>query len=255
MVGAECGHLGNDFNELLTGDDIGTNTNLVSCFGDVVDGKGIRLSILFHKDVGLRRGCRTVGGEGDGGDIRAAFNVGIQRRAVIHAANHVGICQQNVRLGGVLQQVQSAAQLIQLADGALGDALVGIGRQNMQAAVLAVQIPFLAVGKVIHQGTVVLLDQYADIVDVGVDHIGQGKVYQTVAAAKGDGCHVAVMGQSAQFFGAVDLGKDNAHHLLFHAACLLYTIALGAMTVPEEMVLWWPTTAMPHSSAGHSSRS
>ena len=152
---------------------------------------------------------------GQHGDVAAAGDVILQGGAIVDVAHHVGVGQQDIGGGGDgLQIVQGVAQLVQFAPAAAGiGVLGGEGGQQLEAAVLAVQVPLLAVAQVVHQGVVVLLDQHAHVEDAGVDHIGQREVHQAVTSAEGDGGHVPVLSEGVQRVG-VQIRKDNTSH--FH---------------------------------------
>ena len=59
----------------------------------------------------------------------------------------------------------------------------------MQDAVLANQIPLAPGAKMIHQGMIILVYHNGNIVNAGMGHAGQDKIYDTVTAGKGDGSH------------------------------------------------------------------
>ena len=49
---------------------------------------------------------------------------------------------------------------------------VAVGRQDIEAALLAVQVPGLAVAEMVHQGLIVGTGDDADLGDAGVDQVG-----------------------------------------------------------------------------------
>src|SRR5699024_4061095 len=97
-----------------------------------------------------------------------------------------GVGQDNILLLRAADPGQDAGQRVHTAGIDL-DAALGIGREHVQAAALAGQVPFTAGAQVVHQRVVVAADNDRDIVDAGVCHAGQHKVDHAVTAAEGNG--------------------------------------------------------------------
>ena len=201
-------------NEHLTVHDHNAHTAVVSRLRHMVQSIAGNSHIPIHLDdglIGVAVAHLALGG--NQGDVTAAVDVGLHHGAEVHVADHMSICHHHIGRGILPEEIQSVAQLVQLAAVGLVEALAGIGGENLQAAVFAVQIPLLGVAQVGHQGVIVLLGQHAHAGDAGVDHVGQSKVHQTVTAAEGDSRHVTVMGKRVQLI-RIHLGENNSTH--FH---------------------------------------
>ena len=90
-----------------------------------------------------------------------------------------------------------------------------VGRQHMDAAMQAVQVPRLAVADVLVQDQRLILGQDAHRINVGVDAVGQREVDDTILSAKRN-CRLGeLLGQRIQA-RSLAAGQDHCDHFFCH---------------------------------------
>ena len=113
------------------------------------------------------------------------------------------------------------------------DSLLRIGRENVQAAVLAGQVPLTSGSQMIHQRMVVLAHNDGNVADAAVHHAGQHKVDHAVTAGKGDGSHQALAYQfrHQRIMTVWENNTQSFYVRIYHCSSppftLSLTIALG----------------------------
>ena len=107
-----------------------------------------------------------------------------------------------------------------LIDG-VGGALVpglgfrlGVGREDVRAAPVAVQVPGLAVADVVVQLQGLVLGEHAHGVDAGVDAVGQREIDDAVFAAEGHRGLGGVLGEHIQT-ASLAAGQEHGDTLFF----------------------------------------
>ena len=107
-----------------------------------------------------------------------------------------------------------------LVDG-VGGALVpglglglGVGRQHVGPAPVAVQVPGLAVADVVVELQGLVLGEYAHGVDAGVNAVGQREINDAVLAPKGNRRLGGVLGEHVQA-AALAAGQEHGDALFF----------------------------------------
>ena len=88
-------------------------------------------------------------------------------------------------------------------------AAVCIGRHEDEPAALARKVPLFARTDMVEQGAVFILQKHCDVVNAGVDHIGQHEVDDPVAAAERNGRDGALIRKLSQIALGIER-KDNA---------------------------------------------
>jgi len=147
------------------------------------------------------------------GQVGAALFVLAQHRPVVHLVDVIAR-QDEHRFGPAL------AQIIQVLEHRVGRAAVPvlvaaalIGLEQAHAPAAAVEIPRPADADVVVERAGQVLRQDADVVDAGVDAVGQGEVNDAKAAGERHGRLGALLREHAQA-GAGAAGQDesdNAH--------------------------------------------
>ena len=133
--------------------------------------------------------------------------------------DQITVGQHHVLLTDILHQiVQHAGQSLHLAAELANAAAVlsiGKGRQQRQTAVLAAQVPALAVAQMVQHALALALHDDAHILHAGVDHIGEHEVHHAVLTADGNGAMDSVLDQLTQARLFL-IREDNSVHS-FHA--------------------------------------
>ena len=141
-------------------------------------------------------------------DIAAGGDVLIQNCRKIDRAQNGRIGQHDILRIAAAENRHGGLERFELA--AVGSGMAGGIRRQESDALAQLEIPFLAVAEVVHQGLVVIFCDNADVADLGVCHVGQGKVDLAVAAAERDGGRGSLTGQLTHVV-VVDIGENNAH--------------------------------------------
>ena len=150
-------------------------------------------------------------------------------RLVVHLVDVVaGEDDDRVGRGVVLEDVHVAQDRVGRAAVPLGDAAAGDVRlEELDAAVVAVQVPRPPEPDVVVERARVVLGQHDDVVDVRVDAVRQREVDDPVLATERDRRLGAFLGQDGQAL-ALAAGQDHGHRPL-HAV----TPPLSSCAVPE----------------------
>ena len=152
------------------------------------------------------------------------YGDGAGRLRLFVAAQHIGVVHFIDVVAGQHRHILRIVQ-IHKADvliNGVGSALVPhraggalIGRQDVDAAIHAIQFPRLAVADIVVQLQRPVLGQHAHRVDAGVGTVGQGKINDAEFPAEGNGglCHVA--GQHIQA-ASLSAGQQHGDTLFLH---------------------------------------
>ena len=151
----------------------------------------------------------------DRGNIRAAFQMGLEHGLQVDVAGHIAVRHDYIILFDVLYIAVNAIKRFHLT--AEVARLVREGGQHSQTTALTGQIPVLAAAQMIQQRLALLLHDHADVYNAGVDHVGEHEIDHAVAAAKGDRGDGAVAGQLTQM-GIITIGEQNAVQLSGHSS-------------------------------------
>ena len=156
---------------------------------------------------------RPLNGAVHDGNIRRAFDMLAEHFLIIDIDDDVAVGHDDVFLARAAQVAEVGAQRVE-------HALVNAGiipreerRQNKQAVVLAVQVPFLAAAEMIHEGMIIPLRNHADVARAGIDQAGHLKVDHAIASHDGQRRHGAGERQFAQKL-IVFAGIDKTHQIL-----------------------------------------
>ena len=132
----------------------------------------------------------------------------------VDIGDDIAVAEQHVFGVVVADVAQSPLERLQAAPIDPSGLAAGKGRQQHQPAPFAGQVPWPSGTHMVHQGLVVHLGDDANIRDVRVDHAGEHKIDQAVAAAIGDATRGPVGGQAPQDL-IVHIGEDDPHYLVF----------------------------------------
>ena len=191
--------------------------------------------------AGLAVGAARLGNDRD---VTAGGDMLFEDCRKIDRTQNGRIGQHDVLSIAAAEHRHGGLQRFELA--AVGAGVAGGVRRQESDTLARLEVPLLAVAEVIHQGLVIIFCDNADVADLGVCHVGQGKVDLAVAAAERDGGRGPLAGELAHVV-VIDIGENNAH--CFHVGILLsYTIAPASITVPSAMILSLPMTLIFRSS-------
>ena len=98
--------------------------------------------------------------------------MGLDHSLEVKINHNIGVCDNHIFFFLIPQKVQKACEGSHTADIRLCAGLLCKGRENMQTAVLTHQIPLTAGIQVIHQGMVIVVHHYRNIVNAAVSHAG-----------------------------------------------------------------------------------
>ena len=129
------------------------------------------------------------------GHIRAACDVIVDHIVEIDVADHVTVRHDDVITAQLLNRETDTFECFQtgIVRGSRYVIHTGIhvGRKDFDTAGTACEIPVLTGTDMIHKGMVIVIGDNVDVADIGVYHVGEREVDQTVAASERDGCERA----------------------------------------------------------------
>ena len=91
--------------------------------------------------------------------------------------------------------------------------LTGEWGNDHKAANLARKVPCAARADMVHQGLIIAFCDDANILNIGIDHCGEHKIDQTVAAAERHGTGGAAFRQLSEHT-VVHVGENDPHYLI-----------------------------------------
>ena len=204
-------HVADHRDELFALHDEHAHADQILLRRTVARGQIDQISVLveLHRQL-LRLDAVTLSGLGDDRDVAAGLDMLFQHLEEIDRTEHRRVCQHHIIAVVALKHRQRCLERLELSAVRAGVA-GGVGRQKAHA-VAELEIPFVTVSEMIHQGLIVIFRDNADVADAGVRHVGKDEVDLTVASAEGDGGGGALAGQLAHVV-VVDVGENNAHHI------------------------------------------
>ena len=137
----------------------------------------------------------------DAGDVRAGLEVRGEHVREVDVDDQVAVRHDDVVLTDLLQVGAHAGERLHLALKLLAAAVLAVVRergQQAQPAVLAGHVPRLAVAQMVQQALIVAVQHDAHVGHAGVLHVGEHKVNDAIASAKGDRGGHAVLDQLPQ---------------------------------------------------------
>ena len=185
MVFSVRDHLADDLNELITAHDEHAHADQIVLRRTIVNSQIDNLTVV-SKLNSQRLTCLAVGAAcfGDDCDITAGSNMLFEDRCKIDCAEDSCIGQHDILSVAAAENRHGGLKRLKLT--AVCPGMTGGIRGQKPDALAQFEIPLLAVAEMIHQRLIIIFCDNADVADLGVCHIGQGKVNLTIAAAERD---------------------------------------------------------------------
>ena len=100
---------------------------------------------------------------------------------------------------------------------------IDVGRKNLDTAGTASEVPVLTGSDMVHERVVIVLRDDVDIADVGIHHVGERKVDETVAASERNG-REGTDSRKLRNFIIVKIRKNNTCYRHFHYLLKQYNL-------------------------------
>ncbi|MNV25701.1 hypothetical protein D3C71_1168060 [compost metagenome] len=184
-------------------------------------GMGLLLVDVRHEAVfpdlkpqaGIMLGLKLVDLLVDERDVSAFLNMIIKHFLEVGRIDMLASGMHDIFGGCPFEEIQVVMIMLKIPKRRIGR-IVPVRRQNEQPAMLAVHIPGLPVSQMVHQRTVFTANEYANAFKLGVHHIGQDEIDQTVTTCKRHGRPAPEIGQFVQMVQFM-IQIDYSHEL-FH---------------------------------------